>query len=52
MSSDPRQSVTRWAEEYAGLLEAPPHEVMSRLRDTLDFKRQPQVILHAIQSRD
>lgn len=37
---------------YAGLLEAPPHETMSRLCDTLDFKRQPQVVLHAIQSRD
>jgi len=37
---------------YAGLLEAEPAETMNRLRDTLDFANQPQVILYAIQERE
>jgi hypothetical protein len=32
---------------FAGLLEAEPGETMSRLRQTLDLKNQPEVILHA-----
>ena len=36
---------------YAGLLETEPAETMNRLRDTLDFKNQPQVVLYAIQTR-
>ncbi len=32
---------------FAGLLEAEPGETMSRLRQTLDLKSQPEVILHA-----
>ena len=36
----------------AGLLEAAPEETMNRLRQTLDLKNQPQVILYAIQSRE
>ncbi|NQT11420.1 MAG: family 20 glycosylhydrolase, partial [Planctomycetes bacterium] len=37
---------------YAGLLDAPPSETMTRLCQTLDFRNQPQVILHAIQPRN
>ncbi|MFH1921949.1 MAG: hypothetical protein ABIP48_18945, partial [Planctomycetota bacterium] len=37
---------------YAGLLEAEPGETMNRLRETLDFKNQPRVILYAIDSRN
>jgi len=36
---------------FAGLLEAEPKEVMEQLRRTLDFKNQPEVILHALQAR-
>jgi hypothetical protein len=37
---------------FAGLLEATPAETMNRLRQTLDLKNQPQVILYAIESRE
>jgi len=37
---------------FAGLLEAEPAETMNRLRDTLNFKNQPQVILYAVQARE
>ena len=37
---------------YAGLLDAEPAETMERLRGTLDFRNQPQVVLHAVESRD
>ncbi|MCP4784692.1 MAG: family 20 glycosylhydrolase [Fuerstiella sp.] len=36
---------------YAGLLDAPPRETMTRLQTTLNFKNQPQVVVHAIQRR-
>jgi hypothetical protein len=36
---------------YAGLLEATPAETMSRLQQTLDFRNQPEVIVHALQAR-
>jgi len=36
---------------YAGLLEAEPAETMNRLRHTLNFKNQPQVVLWAVQAR-
>jgi hypothetical protein len=36
---------------YAGLLEATPEETMNRLRQTLDLKNQPRVVLFAIQAR-
>jgi hypothetical protein len=36
---------------YAGLLGAEPAETMDRLRATLDFRRQPTVVLHGIQAR-
>jgi hypothetical protein len=34
---------------FAGLLEAAPAETMNRLRQTLDLKNQPQIVLYAIQ---
>jgi hypothetical protein len=37
---------------YAGLLEAEPAETMNRLRHTLNFKNQAQVVLYAIQARE
>ena len=36
---------------FAGVLEAEPRQTMIRLRNTLDFKAQPVVILHAVQPR-
>jgi len=36
---------------YASLLEAEPAETMNRLRHTLNFKNQPQVVLWAVQAR-
>jgi len=36
---------------YAGLLEDEPGPTMNRLRQTLDFKNQPQVIVHAVQAK-
>ena len=35
-----------------GLPQAEPAEAMERLRQTLDFKNQPQTVLYAIQPRD
>ncbi|MHC4404625.1 MAG: glycoside hydrolase family 20 zincin-like fold domain-containing protein [Planctomycetota bacterium] len=37
---------------YAGLLEAEPGETMGRLRQTLDLRNQPEVVLYATQPRD
>jgi len=37
---------------FAGLLDAPPAETMTRLRATLDFRHPPHVVLHAIQKRE
>ncbi len=37
---------------FAGSLVAAPEETMNRLRQTLDLKNQPQMILYAIQSRE
>ena len=37
---------------FAGLLEAATEETMNRLRQTLDLKNQPQMILYAIQPRE
>ncbi len=36
---------------FAGVLQADPAETMNRLRETLDFTKQPQVVLYAIQAR-
>ncbi len=36
---------------FAGQLNAEPREVMERLRQTLDFRNQPEVILYAVQPR-
>ena len=36
---------------FAGQLDAEPREVMERLRQTLDFRNQPEVILYAVQPR-
>ncbi len=36
---------------FAGLLEADPAQTMTRLRNALNFKTQPVVILHAVQGR-
>ena len=35
---------------YAGLLDGEPREVMERLRQTLDFRDPPEVVLHATQA--
>jgi hypothetical protein len=37
---------------YAGLLDTEPAQTMNRLRHTLNFKNQPQVVLYAIQARE
>ena len=37
---------------FAGQLDAEPHEIMERLRQTLDFRNQPEVILYTVQPRD
>jgi hypothetical protein len=37
---------------FAGLLNDAPEETMNRLRQTLDLKSQPHMILYAIQSRE
>ena len=34
---------------YAGRLEADPAQTLNRLRETLDFKNQPAITLHAIE---
>jgi len=36
---------------FAGQLDAEPREVMERLRQTLDFQNQPEVVLYAVQPR-
>jgi hypothetical protein len=36
---------------FAGQLDAEPREVMERLRKTLDFRNQPEIILYAVQRR-
>ena len=36
---------------YAGLLQTEPAETMNRLKATLNFKNQPQVVLYAIQPK-
>ena len=36
---------------YAGLLAAEPAETMNRLWQTLDFRKQPDVVLHGLQAR-
>ena len=36
---------------YAGLLAAEPAETMNRLWQTLDFRNQPDVVLHGVQAR-
>jgi hypothetical protein len=36
---------------YAGLLAAEPAETMNRLGQTLDFRKQPDVVLHGVQAR-
>jgi len=36
---------------YAGTLEGNPAELMNRLARTLDFRNQPRITLHAIQTR-
>ena len=36
---------------YAGLLETEPADTMNRLRTTLDFKNQPEVVVYAIEAK-
>ena len=36
---------------YAGVLAAEPAETMNRLGQTLDFRKQPDVVLHGVQAR-
>ena len=36
---------------FAGVLDAPPAETMDALRQTLNLRDQPEVVLHAIQKR-
>ena len=47
-----RSSPTNHLVTYAGLLDAEPREVMEQLRQTLDFRNQPEVVLHTIQTKD
>jgi hypothetical protein len=36
---------------YAGLLPGEPAETMNRLQQTLDFRNQPEIVLHGLQAR-
>ena len=36
---------------YGGTLAGPPGEVMSRLQHSLDFRNQPKIVVHALQTR-